>query len=369
LSLAKRDVAEGGLKTFEAQVESVAYGGAGVARVDGKVVFIPGTIPGERVLARMTRVRPRFSEAQLVSILEPSADRILPRCPWFGACGGCAYQQIPYALQLEWKTKQVTELFRRVAGIELPPVEHALASPLEWGYRNRIRVHGRGGRVGFFRRGAADVVEVDHCAIASECVNRDLASLRAKWRGEGERTISERPGVRFFEQTNDGAARVLGQVVEGMLPEQGGEWLVDAYCGAGWFSRLLAPSFQRVIGIEINESAVQEARKLAGPRESYWCGGVEICLGEALSELSVSEKGGGTLLLDPPEEGLSGRVRDVVLAMGPGRLIYVSCDPATQARDVRELTRGGYGLRRVVPVDMFPQTSDVEVVALLERSV
>ena len=352
---------------LEVCVESVAYGGAGVARFNGKVIFVPGTIPGERVLVRLVRNKKRFAEGELIEVLESAEIRIQPQCRWFGACGGCAYQHVPYELQLDWKFEQVRELFRRVARAEEPPVERVLPSPLAWNYRNRIRVHGRGGRSGFFRRGTADIVEMDRCAIASEQVNRELSALRTRWKGDGERTISERSGVRFFEQTNDGAAEVLGRVVEGMVEGYGGPWLVDAYCGAGWFARRLAPFFRRVIGIEVHGGAVEEARRLVGMSEEYRCGPVEEHLGEVLSELQVDGSSGGTMVMDPPEEGVSGRVREVISAMGPERLIYVSCDPATQARDVAEFMGAGYRLCRVVPVDMFPQTADVEVVALLDR--
>jgi 23S rRNA (uracil1939-C5)-methyltransferase len=354
-------------------VESVAYGGAGVARLDGRVIFIHGpVVPGELVLVRLTSQRKRYAEGHLERVLEASEQRIRPRCPWFGECGGCAYQHVGYDLQLRWKSGQVAELFRRVAKINAPPIEETVPSPRAWGYRNRIRLHVREGRMGFYRRQSAELVEVERCAIATDSVNQSLSELRGGRDGErfrdGERTVSERPGIKFFEQTNDGAAEKLLEVVGEMVPEGEEGWLVDAYCGAGWFARGLSSRFSQVVGIESHGGAVAEARRLGGARERYVCGPVEDSLGEVLSSLQGRESAGlGTLLVDPPEAGLSSRVREAIAALGPRRMIYVSCDPATQARDVGELVRAGYVLRRLVPVDMFPQTADIEVVALMER--
>ncbi|MEY2600576.1 MAG: hypothetical protein RLZZ142_2835, partial [Verrucomicrobiota bacterium] len=331
MSLERVDPGDSGAGLVEVFVDSVAYGGAGVGRVDGKVYFVPFTIPGERVLARPVRDRKRFCEARLVSVVSASERRRVARCPVFGRCGGCAYQHVDYAVQLEWKRAQVAELFSRVARLPDAPVKPTVPSPEPWGYRNRIRVHVRGGCVGFFERDSRQVVEVEACVIAAEPVNAALARFRSERPEDGERTLSARPGVKFFEQTNDGAASALvGVVAEGM--RGGRALLVDAYCGAGFFGRTFAPRFDRVVGIESHEGAVAAARRGATGKERYLAGDVGVLLGEVLE---AARREAAVVLLDPPAAGVCARVVDLLVAMPVGELVYVSCDPGTQARDVK----------------------------------
>lgn len=335
-----------------------------MGRLDGKVFFIPFTIPGERVAATPVRVQKRFCEARLDRVIESSPLRCEARCPLFGECGGCAYQHVPYQVQLNWKRSQVEELFRRIAKLTDPPIQDTVPSPLEWGYRNRIRVHARAGRVGFFRRDSSKLVDVKQCPIASKSVNSALENLRSRKLKDGEYTVAQRTHVRFFEQTNDEAAEALARVVEELLPADSSGVLIDAYCGAGFFARRLSMRFSETVGIESHSAAVTAARANAGPNEKYICGDVALLLGDVLSANSEKTV---CVLLDPPAEGLAPRVIEFLGAILVERLIYVSCDPATQARDVAHLIRAGYRLEKIIPVDMFPQTADVEVAALLVR--
>jgi 23S rRNA (uracil1939-C5)-methyltransferase len=348
----------------EVEISRIAYGGAGIGRLDGKVVFVPFTIPGERAGVRVVREQKQYSEAEVVQLLRPAPERRIPRCEVFGRCGGCAYQHVDYALQLEWKVSQVRDLFQRVGKLPDAPVEAALPSPLEWGFRNRIRVHAKDGRVGFYGRNGHRIVDVRECAIASPGVNEALLKLRRSKPESGEYTLSGRGSVRFFEQTNDGAAAVLAGLVEEVVGS-GRATLVDAYSGAGFFGRRLAPCFEAVIGIESHDGAVAEARRRAGEKERYISGDVAAHLGSVLDTL---DRARSAVLLDPPAAGVSARVTDLLMALPVDMVVYVSCDPATQARDIGSLVRGGYRLERVIPVDMFPQTADIEVVAVLRGS-
>lgn len=345
----------------ELLIERVSYGGAGIARLDGKVVFVPFTIPGERVLARIKREKKKFAEAELVSVLEPSVLRQIPRCEVFGRCGGCAYQHVDYATQLAWKTEQVRDLLERVGRIPKPVVAGALASPQEWAFRNRIRVHSDGASTGFYSKHGHTIVDVGHCAIASPDVNAQLKRLRASRPSPGETTLSAKRGVHFFEQTNDGAAEILVKLVEAEAGEGRGT-LVDAYCGAGFFGHRLSPRFENVLGIESHPEAVEKARRDAHPNEHYICGDVAAHIGGVLAEVPRPRT---MVLLDPPAAGVAARVTDLLVAFPVQQVVYVSCDPATLARDLGLLVRGGYALERVTPVDMFPWTADVEVVANL----
>jgi len=349
------------------QIETVAYGGAGIARTDGLVVFVPYTIPGEKVQAKPYRSQKRFSEAELLAVESPSPLRQLPVCELFGRCGGCAYQHVPYPTQLEWKANQVRELLQRVGKITNPPVAPTVASPQPLGYRNRIRVHAASQEgslhIGFYEKRGRKIVDVQNCPIASDEVNERLAILRGTRPGPGEYTLSARPEVLFFEQTNDGTAAELVRLV-GSLVGSAHKLLVDAYCGAGFFGSLLAHRFEKVAGIESHPGAIAAAQKKAAPNETYICGDVAAHLAGILAGADPKLT---TVLLDPPAAGLSPSVTEI-LGKSPVRsLVYVSCDPATLARDLGALVRFGYALETVVPVDMFPQTADIEVVAALSH--
>lgn len=344
-------------------VERVAFGGSGIGRLaDGKVCFIPYVSPGEKVKARIRSTHSSYVEADLSEVTEPSQDRVRPKCPVFGRCGGCHYQHLPYAKQLALKSEQVIEVLHRLGGIPAAPVEPTIPSPLEFHYRNRITVHSESGRVGFFGSRTHRIVDVKECPIANEQVNALLRQLRNSQPKDGSYPLREFSDYRGFRQVNDAVAGRLLEIVEEMA-RPGNRLLVDAYCGAGFFARRLADLFELTIGIEWSRDAIRAAREKAGSREIYLLGDVKRHLVPALAAAPVEST---TLLLDPPEAGLEAEVLEIIASKHPQRLIYVSCNPATLARDLKNLVRR-YVLRRVCPLDMFPQTSEIEVVAVLEK--
>jgi 23S rRNA (uracil1939-C5)-methyltransferase len=344
-------------------IESIGFGGAGVGRLpDGRACFVPFTLPGERAEIRVVREKKSFAEAEVVRLAEASVDRVAARCPVFGRCGGCAYQHVRYERQLAIKTGQVRELLRRIAGQADPDVRPMLASPQEWAYRNRIGVHTERGRVGFFGRKSRRIVPVAGCPIASPGVNAQLAALAADPPCDDRKiTLREDAGFRGFSQVNPGAAGILAGVVAGMLADGGGH-LVDAYCGAGFLSARPGDRFRALTGIEWSAGAVRAARADARPDDRFLEGAVEVHLPDALAAAAPAET---ALIVDPPAEGLSREVVDALLANPPATLAYVSCDPPTLARDVKALA-GKFRLEFAQPVDMFPQTAEIEVAALLK---
>ncbi len=360
----KRHRTESDRRSQEIVIDQLAFGGAGMGRLpDGKVCFVPRVIPGEKVKVDIRAKHASYVEAELREIIEPSSDRVKPPCPVFGRCGGCHYQHAAYSRQLAIKTGQVTEVLRRLGGILNAPVEPIVPSPLEFHYRNRITVHSKSGRVGFFAYRSRRIVDVKECPIATGRVNALLAELRSSRPKDGTHPLREVSDYRGFRQVNDAVAKRLLETVEEMA-RPGGRLLVDAYCGAGFFARRLAELFELTIGIEWSVDAVRAARQAAGAREIYLLGDVKRHLVPALAA-GPSES--LTLLLDPPEEGLADKVVQTIVLKQPARVIYVSCNPATLARDLKRLG-DGYVLRRACPVDMFPQTADIEVAALLERA-
>jgi len=342
------------------QISGVAFGGAGVGRLsDGRVAFVPFVIPGERAVVRITKAKKSYVNAELVSLLERSPRRESPACEVFGICGGCAYQHMDYALQLEWKTKQVAEALQRLGGMGDVEVRPTQPSPLPLGYRNRLSVHVSKGQVGFHHRNSHKLVEISQCPLGSESVNRELASFLSNPPSrDGRYTLREPRTSVGFSQVNDGAAEILAAVVREALGT-GGITLVDAYCGAGFFAKRLLDIFEFVIGIEWSAAAIRAARDTATERESYRDGEVESHL-----ESVLHGKSGVSLLLDPPAEGLSEPVIEIIRKFTPQIVVYVSCNPATLARDLKRLS-GKYDLEYVQPIDMFPQTAEIEAVAKL----
>lgn len=340
-------------------IHDIAFGGKGVGRSEGLVVFVPYTIPGETVSVEITRKKKSYAEADLVSVDQPSPDRVEPGCPYFGRCGGCSYQHIEYSKQLAIKAGQVEQTLQRVGKLAGVPMRPIIPSPKPYGYRNRIRVHVAEGVVGFYAADGYTLLDIERCPISSEEVNERLAGLRKRRMPDGDYTLSEQRKTGFFEQTNNAVAQSMLDLV-GQLITPGGS-LVDAYCGAGFFAQHLRDRFEQVVGIEENEFAVAHARTHAQPHERYLSGDVAQHLSEVLAETGET-----SLILDPPAAGISARVVDAILAAQPREVLYVSCNPGTLARDLAVLCRT-YRLESVTPLDMFPQTAEIEVVVHLKR--
>ena len=342
-------------------VSDVAFGGKGVARHEGKVFFIPFTAPGDVVNVRVTRNKKKFAEAEALEIVTPSPDRVVPKCHWFGHCGGCAYQHIAYPAQLTLKHQQVEQTLRRVGQLNEVPMRPIIPSPEHYEYRNRIKVHVENRQVGFYAHASHELVPISRCDIAKQGVNAVLHDLRRAGPRDGDYTlVAEAERGRFFEQTNDAVAAELLSVVEALLPAAR-ELLVDAYCGAGFFAHRLAPKYTSVVGIEENEFAIDHAKRAAAANERFIVGDVAEHLAAVLAPATPATT---TVLLDPPATGLTPRVLDHILASAPATVLYVSCNPSTLARDLAALIPT-YRLKSVTPLDMFPQTAEVEVVAEL----
>lgn len=343
-------------------IQDIAFGGKGVARHEGMVVFVPFVAPGEVVSAQIIRRKKNFAEAELVSVLERSPDRVEPPCPVFGICGGCSYQHVTYERQLAIKATQVEQTLRRVGRLEHVPMQPIIGSPKQYGYRNRIRVHRAGRVVGFFAHESRELVDVERCPISQPKVNAALANLRRSSQPDGDYSLRAPGGGPYFQQTNPGATREL-VALAGRTVRRGQQLLVDAYCGAGLFARALRDLFEQVIGLEENVLAVESASRDAAPHERYIAGEVSVHLGEILMTHDAERT---TVILDPPSTGISARIADLLIAAAPAEILYVSCNPATLARDLALLTKT-YRLHAVTPIDMFPQTAEIEVLAHLAR--
>ena len=349
------------------EINDIGFGGRGVGRIGGIACFVPGVIEGERVRVKIAKVKSRMMEAWLLEVLEPSEHRIAAPCPVFLKCGGCAYQHIDYSHQLRIKENQLREALRRLGGLVDPPVSSMLPSPEPYGYRNRITVHIREGQAGFFAQGSNRVVPVSKCLIASGEVDLGFQDLLKSRPHDGDYLIGEKKRYGGFRQVNNAVAEILKKTVREAVRPAGEanpirELLVDAYCGAGFFAHELQGLFTKVIGIERSIASVAMASRQAVDNEEYLAGDVEQMLGRALA---AAPSEGTILLLDPPSEGLADLATETILQTPPGRIVYVSCNPATLARDAKRLSER-YRLVQVTPLDMFPQTAEIESVSVFE---
>ena len=350
------------MRIVDLKIEDVAFGGKGVARDQGKAVFIPFTIDTETVSAKITREKKQFAEAEVVDLKQGSPHRVEPTCPYFGHCGGCAYQHIDYAHQLDIKSRQVRDVLQRIGKLENVPMRPLIPSPLDYGYRNRVTVHAQDGVIGYFRRESHRLIDVEQCPIAMDEVNRELTDLRARKVPDGHYTLRARFGPRIFSQTNDGVANALRDLIIDLVPANQ-QLLVDAYCGAGFFAKALLDKFERIIGIDWDRFAIAAANENASEKESYTAGDIETGLRSVFRDCDAHRT---TLIVDPPATGLTTRVRETIIDLMPATFIYISCNPATLARDLKDFQKK-FEIKSVTPLDMFPQTAEIEVVAELHR--
>jgi 23S rRNA (uracil1939-C5)-methyltransferase/tRNA (uracil-5-)-methyltransferase len=373
----------------------------------GWVVMVPFTLPGERVRARIFRNHKNYSEADPVDILTPSPHRVAPLCPLFGRCGGCQYQHLAYSEQLAWKRRQVAELLEHMAGLSFP-VDPVVASPREFGYRSKITPHFEPGEppfpIGFLRQGTRhDLVDVPRCEIATAGINERLAALRQGVREKAaaggfargatlllreaggavvtdydavitERIVLPRPGLslalrflaRDFFQNNPFILPEFVAHVRDEASSGGARFLVDAYCGSGLFALGSAAAFERVAGVEISATSVNFARENAA---ANGISNAAFLAGDAAAIFSGLEfpPGETAVVVDPPRKGCDEGFLRQLFAFGPRTVVYVSCDPATQMRDLRHFLGAGYRPTRVRPFDLFPQTRHLECVITLQK--
>jgi len=398
-------------------LQAMAHGGDALGRHQGKVIFVPYGIPGEEVTVEIVEDKKRYARGRLVEIHTTSPQRTDSPCPYFGDCGGCHWQHVEYSAQLKYKQSIVTNVLSRIGKIAKPPVKPTIGMEDPWHYRNNMRFGTDSlRRLGLRARASHRIIPVEHCLIIHPMLQElhDLLDL-------GDPTLRQltfRCGIRtgdamlIFEMANDpppeletdttvscvlcladgrsavliGSSHIyerLGElrlrissgsffqvntsqaeklvgVVRMYLEPMEDDVLLDAYCGVGTFGLALADQVSQVIGIEESPSAIGDARINAGDLEhvSFHEGRVEEMLPGIEANVDLA-------ILDPPRAGCQPAVLAALMKRTPRRIAYVSCDPATLARDLRVLASGGYELQEVQPVDMFPQTAHIEAVALL----
>jgi 23S rRNA (uracil1939-C5)-methyltransferase len=397
----------------------MAYGGEAYGRdAEGRVLFVPFAIAGERVRAHLDEIHERWARGSLLEVIGPSADRIAPRCRHFGSCGGCHYQHLSYPAQLLTKSAIVREQLQRLGGLESPPVEPTVPSPDPWNTRNHMQFHvSRDGRLGFQASGSSRLIAIEEChlpepPLADLWPRLDLQSIPGLERvvlrsGAGEETmivfeadgdpeielaldlpasvvwlgpggasvlaggayltheVMGRPfrvSAASFFQVNTSLAGDLVRLALQALDPRPGETVFDLYAGVGLFSAFLAEAGARVVAVEQSPSACADFEANLAEFD-------DVALYEAPVEVAlpaIARKPDGALV-DPPRAGLELEALEALVAASPTRLVYVSCDPATLARDGKRLKQAGYRLERVTPIDLFPQTFHIETVSRWRR--
>jgi 23S rRNA (uracil1939-C5)-methyltransferase len=384
---------------LDLSVEKLVPGGEGLARHEGKVVFVPGALPGERVRARLVESRKDYARAEIAALLLPSPDRADPPCPLAGRCGGCDWQHLSRDAQLRHKISLAADALRRVGGVEWPGLDIEAGKP--WGYRNRAQLHAApGGRLGFKARGGAEVVPAAACPVADPALDALLArgirpgqeprgggrypARYLAWGAGGKGALAPETGSGGSEPARaEIAAEVLGKVIrfdlrcffqsnvemlERLLPWAldglAGGTAMDLYCGAGLFGAFLADRFRRVVAVEENPAALEWARRnIPGDGHLFLEGRLEDLAAAGL--LDGAGAAPEAVVVDPPRPGLDPAVRAWLAAARPPRLVYVSCNPVTLARDLKDLLASGYRLDALRLFDFYPQTAHVEAAARL----
>lgn len=355
------------MTTHVVTIDALMAGGRGRVLVDGLQVFVPWVVPGDQVRIAIRKQHKNYAEAEVVELLHASSDRVTPRCPVFGACGGCQWQHLSYVAQLEWKHRILSEQLQRLAKIDAPTVLPTIPAPSPWNYRSRIHLQvDAAGHVGLYRAGTHDVVEFDECAIAAVALNARLAATKAQLRNGGHGRTMRLDSDDGFSQVNvEQNARLQAELRAGVAARGGGS-VVELYCGRGNLTFPLAQVARCVVATDDDTKAIAYAQQMATSQRvenvTFECTSAERLLRRLLRNHDPVDG----IILDPPRRGAA-EVIASVLAMRPQWIGYVSCDPATLARDVRALIAGGYRHISSQPIDMFPQTFHIESLTWLAR--
>ena len=384
---------------MDVTVEKIVPGGFGLAFAENLTVFVSLAARGDRLRVRIREKKGKVAFAEIVEILAPSPDRDVPQCVYFGRCGGCAFQQLNYAAQLEAKVGIIRDCLTRIGKIRYEREIEIIGSPKPYGYRSRAQWHADSRRklLGYFKRNSHQIIDIEECPILDENLHQTLDDFRAnlQWENfwseiveieaasageqisvyaselvEPTREIAfEAFGEKYFYDAQSffqGNQLLIEQLIETALTGANGKHALDLYCGVGLFTLPLARRFEKVTGVESSEKSIQFARKNIERAQLENAEVFAENVSDWLAENAVDFSKIDFVLLDPPRAGAEKETIEKLLQIKPEQISYVSCDPSTLARDLRVLCENFYSIERVTAIDLFPQTHHVETVVRLK---
>ncbi|MFH1664996.1 MAG: methyltransferase domain-containing protein [Candidatus Omnitrophota bacterium] len=383
------------MKQLKTNIYSLAFGGGGVGKVDGKVCFVGGALPGEEVIFDVVRDTSSYIAGEVREILTASPDRVKPECKYYGRCGGCQLQHLAYDKELFYKKEQVVQLIARISGIKDLECCDITGSPDCYHYRSSVTLHKEKDVYGYYDMSGKHVLGIDECSIAEGAINKSLAGLDKNGREDvtlkadhnGKVWSSERMGERFFfdrygdmdiclspkafSQPNRYIAEMIVRTMEEWIgkPDENTVFF-DIYCGAGFFSFLIKRDFSSRIGMDSSRVAIDCAKNTA---KNSKMGNIKFYKGDAekdFFQVFEREKGpNNILLIDPPRTGVDKVFLENIGKNGDiNRIFYISCDPSRLSRDIKILTgESSWTLKKVKPFDMFPRTKHIETLAEFVR--
>jgi 23S rRNA (uracil1939-C5)-methyltransferase len=406
------------LPKYDLVIKDIANGGEGIGRLpDGRAVFVPFTIPGEEIRFGVLDEKKGYIRGELLEVINPAKNRIQPRCKHFGICGGCHFQHLGYQDQLGIKTKIIEDVLLRVGGLSGVNIQPIVPSPREWDYRNNVQYHlHASGKLGYQRHLSNEVIPIDECFLPSHILGELRTQIDLDFQ-TGIKRVSFREGIdeavlillegensdlpemeinlpasvvhindtgkivlagndflimqvkdkqfkvsaeSFFQVNIPMAEKMVDHVIS-LLPKEKLNCLVDLYCGVGLFSAFAAEKTNKLIGIEFSHSACMDYAENLDDFDH-----IELYEGSADIILPRLEISPDAVIVDPPRAGIGRSTLDALIKLKPGRIIYVSCDPATMARDASRLEKGGYRFIQLTPFDLFPQTFHIETIGVFD---
>lgn len=382
---------------LQVKIEKIVPGGSGLAFAENLTVFVALAAAGDRLRVKINQIKGKTAFAEIVRVIEPSADRQEPPCVYFGSCGGCDFQQMDYRAQLAAKVAIIRDCLARIGKIDYEPEIKIFGSPRELDYRARAQWHvdRRRRKIGYYRRHSHDVIDVKVCPIITPELQSVLTELREtiEWEtflsgkieieaasaNEAVSVYSSEivepteelsfnlNGNRYFYDATtffQGNPFLIEQLIETATRGASGAAALDLYCGVGLFTLPLAKKFERVVGVEANGKAIDFAERSVQNARIENVRLVREDVREWLSQNRTETV--DFVLLDPPRAGTEKEIVESLLAIKPDEISYVSCEPSTLARDLRVLCGGGYRIESIVALDLFPQTHHVETVVRLK---
>jgi len=342
------------------EIEKLIFGGQGLGRFEGKPVFVNFVLPGETVIVEIIKRRRKYLEAKLIKVVNSSSDRMDPPCSYFGQCGGCQWQHIRYETQCHWKESILKETLQRTAQIPKPKILPTIPSPKTLGWRRRVVFHGdEEGKVGFYKPNSHRVVDIEQCSIAEEQVNEELQKIRSqKERQKNNYAV----GGEAFAQVNPLQNENLKKLLKEWATPLPHQTILELFCGSGNLTEALIPLTKNIIAVDSEATAIDAAKE-------KWEEIEFICSDAVRFYAKHTPKDPlDLLILDPPRDGAGGIIEGVIKTK-PKNILYISCNPASLARDLKFLKDfASYELAQSQPIDMFPHSYHIESLSWIKQS-